>query len=85
MWFGINVNDAVEFKLTQQGWDFLQDHFERAGCPMPSEWQPRIDGYTRLQLWEFMRVFGGPDGIFAHMGMNIQPIEENTLRVVLNK
>ena len=79
----INLNNFVKFKLTDLGkkvWDHQNDELNEfiAGAGAPPL-KPRIldvdeEGYMKLQLWEFMNVFGEA----MHMGFDTI-IEQNTL------
>lgn len=68
----INLNEQVKFKLTDFGKDIYYHRFDdvnrliikNCGKPLTPR-MPETDenGYTEMQLWDFMSVFG------EHMGM----------------
>ena len=78
----ININENVKFKLTPLGADIYYHRFDElnkliiknGGTPI-SPSLPKVDGlgYTSMQLWSFMELYG------EHMGMTkpnvIEPIE----------
>lgn len=78
----INLNEKVKFKLTPLGADIYYHRFdevnkniiENGGQPIPPS-LPMVDGlgYTSMQLWNFIELYG------EHMGMTkpnvIDPIE----------
>lgn len=78
----INLNEVVKFKLTDLGKDIFYHQYDevndwirkRGGRPLQPT-MPKVDkdGYTRMQLWNFMEVFG------SHFGMAkpnvIEPLE----------
>ena len=75
----VNLNDTVRFKLTEHGKEVYRAQFDELNeflkskraplCPRP---EPDIDaeGYTKMQLWNFMEVFG------PHTGMGLKPCIE---------
>ena len=68
----INLNDMVKFKLTDHGKDIYYHQFDElnefvrtyGGIPIIPT-MPKVDeeGYTKLQLWQFMEIYG------PHIGM----------------
>lgn len=80
----INLNETVKFKLNDHGKDIFYHQYdeinkrllELGGKQLPIEpTMPKVDadGYTEMQLWTFMQIFG------PHTGMGfknyIQPLE----------
>ena len=68
----INLNECVKFKLTDHGKDIFYHRFDglnesiiRRGLKPIAPKMPKTDadGYTRMQLWEFMELYG------PHIGM----------------
>ena len=68
----INLNEQVKFKLTDFGKDIYYHRFDdvnrliisNGGEPLASRMpETDKDGYTKMQLWDFMSVFG------KHMGI----------------
>lgn len=63
----INLNDIVKFKLTDHGKDIYYHRFDaanqkilkRGGKPIEPS-MPKVDseGYTKMQLWCFIELFG---------------------------
>ena len=59
-----NINDCVKFKLTDYGKDVYYHRFdslnELAGKEVVKPSYPKIDseGYSEMQLWHFMSIFG---------------------------
>lgn len=49
----ININEFVKVKLTEHGKEILEAH------PQWNFYAPDSSGELRLQLWDFMRIFGG--------------------------
>lgn len=78
----INLNDAVKFKLTDHGKDIFYHRFDsvnekirrRGGKPIKPD-MPKVDsdGYTRMQLWQFMELFGPHTGMA--MKNYVEPLE----------
>lgn len=78
-----SMNDFVKVKLTDHGKDIFYHQFDdlnmfikvQGGKPI----EPRMpevdaDGYTRIQLWELMKIFG------PHIGMGLpSPFENNVI------
>lgn len=60
----INLNDTVKFKLTDYGkdiWYHQYDNLNRvAGKEVIKPSYPKVDedGYTSMQLWCFMELYG---------------------------
>ena len=68
----INLNEIVKFKLTDLGKDIFYRQYDevndwirkRGGRPIePTMPKVDADGYTEMQLWEFMEVFGSYFGM----------------------
>jgi len=57
-----NLNDWVKFELTQYGNGvlerYLKEQKEAFGCDARELYKPDSLGHIKLQLHEFMRVFG---------------------------
>ena len=78
----INLNETVKFKLTDHGKDIYYHQYDelnerikkRGGKPLEPR-MPRVDkdGYTEMQLWCFIELYGN------HIGMArpnvIEPLE----------
>lgn len=78
----INLNDYVKVKLTDLGKDIYYHRFdqvnkyikERGGKPI-TPYMPKVDseGKTKIQLWEFIELYGN------HIGMTkpnvIEPLD----------
>ena len=67
----LNLNETVKVKLTERGKEIYRQHFS----PLPDGFEqpePRIDedGFTKIQLWVFMEMFG------EHMSMLKQNVIE---------
>lgn len=80
--FRINLNDNIKVKLTEYGKNIYRSQFDdlnrtlkRKGVPLCSRPEPDIDaeGYTKMQMWCFMELFG------PHIGLGkqnfIEPLE----------
>ena len=71
----INVNSMIKVKLTKRGKQVHIDYYkELLGNSMPNaDLTPSIDeeGYTRYQLWTFMRIFG------PHFNIGTKPLIQN--------
>lgn len=62
-----NLNDKIKVKLTEHGIDIFYHQYDesnefikaRGGKPIESR-MPKIDndGYTEMQLWYFMELYG---------------------------
>ena len=78
----INLNECVKVKLTDLGKDIYYHQFDevnemitRMGGKPPTPRMPEVDknGYTSMQLWHFIQLYG------EHIGMAkpnvIEPIE----------
>lgn len=73
----INFNDSVRVKLTDWGKEVYFHQFDElnkfitshGGTPIKPNF-PEADenGYTRIQLWQFMEIFG------QHIGMCKDPV-----------
>lgn len=66
-----NVNHFVRVKLTDRGRKILRENYARDMGAMANkhpylETTPDAEGWTRFQLWDLMREFGGSIGC----GMN---------------
>lgn len=68
----INLNEVVKFKLTDLGKDVFYHQYDevnewirnRGGRPLePTMPKVDADGYTEMQLWNFMEVFGSYFGM----------------------
>lgn len=63
----LNLNDCVKVKLTPHGADIYYHQFDatneqislRGGKPIEPK-MPKVDkdGYTKIQLWHFIELFG---------------------------
>lgn len=63
-----NLNDYVKFKLTDHGKDIFYHQFDKLNEEILKERgtlfiEPRFpeedeNGYTKMQLWQFMRLYG---------------------------
>lgn len=78
----INLNEIVKFRLTDLGKDIFYHQYDSVnetivnygGKPIKPE-MPKVDsdGFTEMQLWEFMKVFGPHTGMA--MKNYIEPLE----------
>lgn len=68
----INLNDVVKFKLTDHGkdiyfhqYDELNELLRTKGLKPLGNRYPKVDeeGYTEMQLWQFIELFGNHIGI----------------------
>lgn len=68
----INLNDAVKFKLTDYGKDIFYHRFDKVNAKIRKRGgkliepdMPKVDsdGYTCMQLWQFMELFGPRTGM----------------------
>lgn len=75
----VNLNETVRFKLTEHGkevyraqFDELNEFLKSKRAPLCHRPEPDIDaeGYTKMQLWSFMGVFG------PHTGVGLKPCIE---------
>lgn len=81
----INLNEFVKFKLTDYGkdiyyhqYDELNETIKRRGAVHGFILKPTMpkvdaDGYTEMQLWAFMQLYGPHTGMA--MENYIQPLE----------
>lgn len=57
----LNWNKTVKVKLTERGLQAYRDHYAWMKDKLGEEVRdPKVDedGYSRFQLWSFMRIFG---------------------------
>ena len=57
----INLNNYIRVKLTAEGKEIFRRQFDEVNPKYwPSTTEPEIDedGYTSMQLWEFMKLYG---------------------------
>lgn len=78
-YLSMNINDFVEVRLTSYGHKVIKDHhdfiFKGKVSFIPSA---EIDGWSRWQLWELMRVFG------EYMGLGMEEVVfESDIRIKL--
>ena len=76
----INLNEPVKFKLTDYGKDVYYHQFDGSnkiikqcgGKPIEPT-MPKVDdeGYTEMQLWQFMTIYG------KHMNMGCNNVLES--------
>lgn len=72
----INLNDFVKFKLTDKGKDIYYHQYDEInalwGRQIAKPHYPKTDanGYTEMQLWDFMRLYG------EHMDMGMENVIE---------
>ena len=82
----VNLNEIIKVKFTDYGrdiyyhrYDSLIEWAERSGVGtkyiFPSYPEVGEDGYSEIQLWEFMQVFGS----YIHMGMREVVTEGNCI------
>lgn len=78
----INLNDTVKFRLTDYGKDIFYHRFDevntkirKRGGKLIEPNMPKVDsdGYTRMQLWQFIELFGPHTGMA--MKNYIEPLE----------
>jgi len=74
-----NINDKVKFKLTDYGKRFLEGHLanerRQYGIDARECYKPDCCGYIKMQMWEFMNLFGST----FEMGFRNQVIVNNEL------
>lgn len=71
-----NVNDYVKIKLTDAGIAILKSRHDDILKPYVGEFKtPQVDenGYTQMQMWEVMQVFGN----YMYNGNPNIPFETN--------
>ena len=72
----INLNDFVKFKLTDKGKDIYYHQYDEInaiwGRQIAKPHYPKTDanGYTEMQLWDFMRLYG------EHMDIGMENVIE---------
>lgn len=75
----LNLNDIIKVKLTPRGvdifyhqYDSLNEHIQKRGGKPIEPHMPRIDkdGFTEMQLWCFMELYG------EHIGMAMENVIE---------
>lgn len=78
----INLNEFVKFKLTDYGkdiyyhqYDEINETIKRRGGAILKPEMPKVDadGYTEMQLWAFMQLYGPHTGMA--MENYISPLE----------
>ena len=80
----INLNDIVRVKLNDYGKEIFYHQFDelnkKSGREVIKPHFPKVDdeGYTKMQLWEFMQIYG------SHTGMGFHQYLE-TLNVVIEE
>ena len=72
MQISLNLNDAVKVKLTDWGKEIYYHQFDalsenirrRGGTPIEPRMPPvDADGYTTMQLWAFIQLYGPYTGM----------------------
>ena len=58
-----NINQYIKVKLTDKGKEVIQNDYDRLCAAYPNaDFKPVYleddEGYTKFQLWDFMRLFG---------------------------
>lgn len=76
----VNLNDIIKVKFTDYGRDIYYHRFDEMiarGARFLKPRYPRVDedGYSTIQLWEFMEIFGP----HIHLGMRDVITEGNCL------
>lgn len=62
--YGINLNDIIRVKLTDHGKDIYYHQFDDLNntCDkpiiIPSYPKVDVNGFTEMQLWNFIRIYG---------------------------
>lgn len=77
----LNLNDTIRVKFTDYAKDIYYHQYDdliNQGAPMIRDY-PKVDinGYTNIQVWVFMRIFGP----HIKFGMRDQIIENNTIYI----
>lgn len=76
----INLNEVVKFKLSDHGkdifyhqYDSINEYMKTHGGRIIEPSMPKVDedGYTEMQLWVFMELYG------KHMGNGMKNCIEN--------
>ncbi|MCK5019620.1 MAG: hypothetical protein KAS32_21355 [Candidatus Peribacteraceae bacterium] len=60
-----NLNQKIRVKIHEVGLEYLQDSMNK----------PDEDGYTTMQAWEFMQIFG------PHTGLGFQRLHETAIYI----
>ncbi len=68
----MNINDTVRVKLTPEGVKIYENHYAPYGGNSP---KIEFDGYTSIQLWVLMSIFG------PHIGMGFYPPFDTTIEI----
>lgn len=76
----VNLNEIIKVKFTDYGRDIYYHRFDDlinrgALCLKPSYPKVDEDGYSEIQLWEFMQIFGP----HIRMGMTEVVTESNSI------
>lgn len=81
----LNLNSYVKVKLMDRGKDIYYHQYDEINAKAGGIWikptMPQVDedGYTEMQLWEFMRLYGSymVMGINAPCSLNVLIKEED--------
>lgn len=62
----ININESIKFKLNENGKNIYRETLKDI-VKLGLSNEPEVDenGYTTMQIWEFLRMFG------PHTGMHL--------------
>lgn len=75
----VNLNSDIYVRLTEFGKSVLKEQYNLVFKNYPINDKPSFvvdkDGYTRFQIWDFMRTFGE----YAYCGMTKMPYEMNVI------
>jgi hypothetical protein len=74
----INMNEYVYFKPKEIANQIYGEHFEKYGVPEDYIRELELDenGFTKMQFWDFVSVFGES---ITSMIMSEQPIQDFTI------
>lgn len=74
----INMNEYVYFKPKEIANQIYREHFEKYGVPEEYIRELELDenGFTKMQFWEFVSVFGES---ITSMVMSEQPVQDFTI------
>ncbi len=69
-----NANNYIRVKLTDVGRDALLVHCLQSGINLVERFPEDEDGYTEIQLWQAMNIFGPQfrHGSYIPFDMNIE-------------
>jgi hypothetical protein len=54
----MNLNDSIWIKPTEHGLEVYTKYWEGVGVKNPEPLKLDFEGWTKMQLWEVMQIFG---------------------------